>query len=427
MWHLYHLLAPGDNVTAVTFRKVQKENETGLASTNKVKLKLTLCLESVDFDPATCSVRLKGRNVMENEWVKLGGYHTLELELNHPFTLEKPEWDSMHLERLEMACDPTQSAELAAVVMQQGIAHVCLITPHLTLLRAKIEVHVPKKRVGSSTGHDKALTRFYDAVAEAIKRHINFKVVKCVLLASPAHIKNDFFAYLIAEAQRTNNREILENKSKFLLCHSSSGFKHSLKEVLADPTVRSRIEDTKAFAEVRALEAFYEMLNTDPDRAFYGLKHVLKANEHKAIDTLLVTDELFRSSDVQTRKTYVDLVESVRENGGQVRVFSAMHVSGEQLAKLSGVAALLRFPLPDIAEEEAHVSDSEDEDASRRPPATERKAAPAPAGAAGPGGSVFWAEEEEEEDSQKAAEDDLLSEAIDGLGLRNSSQSKPGR
>jgi len=38
MWHLYHLLAPGDNVTAVTFRKVQKENETGLASTNKVKV-----------------------------------------------------------------------------------------------------------------------------------------------------------------------------------------------------------------------------------------------------------------------------------------------------------------------------------------------------------------------------------------------------
>ena len=36
--HLYHLLAPGDNVTAVTFRKVQKENETGLASTNKVKV-----------------------------------------------------------------------------------------------------------------------------------------------------------------------------------------------------------------------------------------------------------------------------------------------------------------------------------------------------------------------------------------------------
>jgi len=54
-----------------------------------------------------------------------------------------------------------------------------------------------------------------------------------------------------------------------------------------------------------------------------------------AIDTLLVTDELFRSQDIQVRRKYVDLVESVRENGGQVRVFSSLHVSGEKLGQVS--------------------------------------------------------------------------------------------
>ena len=32
---------------------------------------------------------------------------------------------------------------------------MCLITPQMTIVRAKIEVNVPKKRVGSTTGHDK--------------------------------------------------------------------------------------------------------------------------------------------------------------------------------------------------------------------------------------------------------------------------------
>ena len=36
------------------------------------------------------------------------------------------------------------------------------------------------------------------------------------------------------------------------------------------------------------------MLNTDSDRAYYGFGHIKKANEQKAIDTLLVTDDLFR-------------------------------------------------------------------------------------------------------------------------------------
>jgi hypothetical protein len=41
----------------------------------------------------------------------------------------------------------------------------------------------------------------------------------------------------------------------------------------------------------------------------------------------------------------VSLVESVRENGGTVHKFSSLHVSGEQLSQMSGVAAILRFPL----------------------------------------------------------------------------------
>lgn len=32
------------------------------------------------------------------------------------------------------------------------------------------------------------------------------------------------------------------------------------------------------------------------------------------------------------------------------RMFSSMHVSGEQLGLLSGVAAILRFPLPELDE-----------------------------------------------------------------------------
>ena len=92
------------------------------------------------------------------------------------------------------------------------------------------------------------------------------------------------------------------------------------------------------------------LLDTHPDKAYYGVGHVQKANEELAIETLLITDELFLSSDVATRKKYVVLVESVRERGGNVYVFSTMHVSGQQLQQVSGVAAILRYPLPDLDE-----------------------------------------------------------------------------
>lgn len=38
----------------------------------------------------------------------MGAYHTLDLEVNRKFSLSKSEWDSVSLERVDTACDPTQ-------------------------------------------------------------------------------------------------------------------------------------------------------------------------------------------------------------------------------------------------------------------------------------------------------------------------------
>lgn len=39
---------------------------------------------------------------------------------------------------------------------------------------------------------------------------------------------------------------------------------------------------------------------------------------------------LFRCKDVALRKEYVKLVDSVRESGGDVKIFSSLHISGER-------------------------------------------------------------------------------------------------
>ncbi|XP_029462626.1 protein pelota homolog [Rhinatrema bivittatum] len=353
MWHTYNLLQIGDSLRASTIRKVQMESSTGSVGSSRIRTTLTICVETIDFDSQACQLRVKGTNIQENDYVKMGAYHTIELEPNRKFTLAKKQWDSVVLERIDQACDPAWNADVAAVVMQEGLANICLVTPSMTLLRAKVETTIPRKRRGNCSQHDKALERFYEQVMQGILRHISFDVVKCVLIASPGFVREQFCDYMFQQAVKMDNKLLLENRSKFVQVHSSSGHKYSLKEVLSDPTVTSRLADTKAAGEVKALEDFYKMLQQEPDRAFYGIKHVEKANEALAIDILLISDELFRHQDVPTRSRYVRLVDSVRDNAGTVRIFSSLHVSGEQLSQLTGVAAILRFPVPDLSEDES--------------------------------------------------------------------------
>ncbi|KAG8321263.1 hypothetical protein J6590_049571 [Homalodisca vitripennis] len=216
-------------LSAVLLLKVQNESSTGSSTSSRVRTTLTISVETIDFDTQACMLRLKGRNIEENQYVKMGAYHTLDLEVNRKFSLCKPEWDSVALERVDLACDPTQNADVAAVIMQEGLAHICLITASMTLVRAKIDQVIPRKRKGNIKQHEKGLQKFYDNVMQGILRHVNFDIVKCVLIASPGFVRDQFHEFMMQEAVKTDNKLLLDNKSKFLLIHASSGFKHSLR------------------------------------------------------------------------------------------------------------------------------------------------------------------------------------------------------
>eukprot|EP00198_Chlamydomonas_reinhardtii_P005586 XP_001694922.1 Dom34 protein [Chlamydomonas reinhardtii] len=351
MWHTFNLVREGDHITATTFRKVQVDKGTG-ADTERLKLKLTLEVAAIEFDAEGGVIRIKGRNLTESEHIKLGAYHSLELELGRAFTLKKAAWDALDIERVRQATDVSLSADLAAVLITEGLAHVCLVGGSTTLVRARVEANLPRKRGAAAAGYDKAWTRFLDHVFTAVVRHVDFGVVKCLVIAGPGFAKDQFKEHLEQEAVRREVRPLIENKEKIVLASASSAYKHSLKEVLSCPTIASRIKDTKAAREVTALQDFYDLLATDATRAFYGPGHVFAAAELGAIQVLLISDSLFRINHVEKRRKFAELVEGVREAGGEALVFSAMHVSGEQLNQLSGIAAILRFPLPELEDME---------------------------------------------------------------------------
>lgn len=195
MWHVYNLLQVGDHIRASTLRKVVSESATGTTGSTKVRTMLRIAIETIDYDFEGCVLRVKGKNVEENQYVKMGQYHTLDIELNRKFTLTKEEWDVYSLDRLEQACDPTRSADLAAIVMSEGrlglkclvrpfsqpfvhplgMAHVCLVTTSMTLVRSKIDVHIPRKRKGHCDQHEKAMAKFFEQVMQAMLRHLNFE------------------------------------------------------------------------------------------------------------------------------------------------------------------------------------------------------------------------------------------------------------
>lgn len=348
MWHLYNLISAGDILRTSTIRKIQQESTTGSSSMERVRLTLTITVESVNYDPSALSIRVSGRVSEENKHVRIGAFHTVDLEPYWVFTLTKPSWDAVYLDRLELALDPATDADVGVIIMEEGLAYILLICRSLTITRSRIEKNIPRKGKNAIFNRDSAMKVFFEAVLRSCLENFDWDALKVVLIASPGFVKDEFYKFAMLEAARQDTRVLLENKSKILLCHSSSGHRHALDEVLSRPEVRSRLSKSKAIGEMQLLSEFHEMLKKDETRAVYGASHVKYARDMGAVDKLLITDTLFRSSDVDQRIKYVQLVEDVKKTGATVAVFSTQHVSGEQLDKMSGVVAILRFPLADL-------------------------------------------------------------------------------
>ncbi|KAH7343822.1 eRF1 domain 1-domain-containing protein [Rhizoctonia solani] len=388
MWHIYNLIQEGDNVRAAAVRRVQSVTSTGSTSSERVHLHLTLRVTKVEFSSSsnsaagadaaqtsngptipTASLSISGRVSEENRHVKMGAFHTLDLEAHRNVKIIKEHWDSIALQRVEEAIVPGRGAEVGAIVCGEGTAAICLLSEHMTVIRQRIEVPVPRKRMGSSTLHEKGLAKFYEALYAAFLRHIPVDSLRVIVIASPGFTKDSVYDYIFQEAMRTSNKTILQARHKFVRIHVSSPHVHSLVDVLRSPEINVQLKETKFAREGIMLDklsepGFFKMLGNDEMRAWYGPDHVALAADRGAIGTLLISDELFRSGDVKERKRYVALVESVREKRGEVLIFSSMHETGQQLNQLTGVAAILTFPL-DVEVVEAEEQAAKDEEAAR--------------------------------------------------------------
>jgi protein pelota len=317
----------------------------GKSSSVKKKINITIKVEEVEYDQAEGIIRYKGKNVSENEHISIGQYQSIEIGKGVQFTIFKKSWDDFSMEKLHEAVDVVTTSDLAAVVMEEGVAHIFLISSHLTNEKAKIECSIPKKRKGPSQ-HDKSLNSFFQKILDSILKNVNFDIVKCVIVAGPGFTKDQFGNFLTDSVSNNKHYEIIQkNISKFIYTHASNGYKQALQEVLAKPEVLGQIKNTKAADDIKTMEKFNETLWKDMDRVIFGIKAVEIATEKEAIDTLIVSDDYLRKISPNKRKELTHLMNKIKSYGGEVVKMSSMHYTGEKINSFGGITGIMKYAL----------------------------------------------------------------------------------
>lgn len=363
-WHAYNLIVPGDLVHAHAVRKVVNINPgTGVPAAERVHTNLAIRVKSTFFDPAVSSLRVSGVVAAENDHVSMGAHHTLDIEINRSFTVVKPDgWDSVAKATLAQALSDDKNGAMAAVVMQEGLANICLITQFRTVLKTRVESVVPKKR-DTASDQDAGMKRFYEKTLSSLLRAVDFSESRPLLLASPGFVAGDFKEYIAKQGRDKSDKVLQAVARQATVIHANSGHIHSLNEVLKSPEVLAKMKDMNYAKEAQYMDNFFDLLKLDDGRAWYGSRAVEKAIADGAVGpgggVLLINNSLFRSQDLAVRKKYVALVDKVKLDGGDARILSSDHESGQRLKMMGDIAAILNYPMHDLDEDEEEEAETE--------------------------------------------------------------------
>lgn len=296
-------------------------------------------ITKLEYDGEGSSLRVSGTNLEANDFVALGARHTIEIQEHSPFTLSKDYWDSVYISKLREIVKKDQSAKVYAVVLQEGLANICIIRNSMCLVKSCIEKLIPGKGRGGSTQSEKAMQSFFGLIYNAVMKIVDFDEAKVILLCSSGFLNQNLLKFMDAESLRAD-KKLHFHLQKFICIHSNSGHVYALQEILKDEKVMSKLNDVKFAEEIAVLEKFSEVFRENPDRVSYGEKSVTYCIEQGAVETLLISDLLIRGKSAEVRRRIIGLMDQVREAGGKTYLFSSLHPSGKQLNNVSVVELL---------------------------------------------------------------------------------------
>lgn len=338
LWHLYNILLPSDKAYAKTYRRIRKEEEGARPDQGeRIKVFLGIEVESFEFHAFSTRLRVKGKIVFGPEdLVGLHGYHTLNIEPGTELTIVKNEWTPYFLKRLDRALKSSTTPEFLIIAIDKGDACLAAVSDTGVRVLTEFSENIPGKRYNVSY-HDKALNEFFTSLLQHTMEHVERDEIKFILIGGPGSVKDQFLKFMKKKVPKFEGTVLLED--------ASGGTKSGIYEIIRKGKIAQQVDEFRIGQENDLMDELLSRIGQDKSDVAYGLSDVERAIEHGAVESLLLTDTRFREGSIEDRKKIEKLIMSLEKAGGRVVFVSIHHPAGEQLEKLGGIAALLRFAI----------------------------------------------------------------------------------
>jgi len=330
LWHLSHIIEPGDLISSKTTRRIQDSTGERLRSDRGIKKTffMGIRVENISFHKYTGKLRATG--IIEHgpeDLVPLGSHHTLDLKLKNSIKITKEKWSRWAIKRLKNAVDSSKKPSAIIVAIEDDVADLGIIKQYGIDYYGPIIGGISGKRI-IQKDRGKNIVSFYDEVAKTLS---GFEDIQGIVIAGPGFTKGDFYDFLSEKYPDIAKVSAVES--------TGTGGRVGIQEVLKKGTIEQMATEGRIAQEMRLMGRVLGEIGKSSKLVAYGKTEVKEAAQAGAAENLLVLDKMVREEDTEK---IMDIVENM---GGKVMIVSSEHEGGKQLGALGGIAALLRYSM----------------------------------------------------------------------------------
>jgi len=333
LWHLYNLIDNGDTVCGYTLREVRVSRGGGEERGGRRRVFLCIKVEDLGFQSFTERLRIRGRIITGPEDMNIqGSFHSFSVEPRERIRIAKDGWLSFHEDRLKRATTKERPKALVITIDDQE-ASIFILRDYIVEELVCIASHMPGKYV-ESVDRSTIRSKFHASIGEEVARFLQREIAD-VVVAGPGFAKNELAKYL---KEKFRSLSIVEETAS---CTGEPG----VREVMNRGVFSKIMAKSTLLRDSRLVDELLDRLSKKPSLVAYGREEVKQAVERGAVESLLVSERLFKTIAPNERRTIEDICKRAESYGGKVYFIGGEHEKGKQLISLGGMAALLRFAI----------------------------------------------------------------------------------
>jgi protein pelota len=337
LFTLRRIIENGDQIFADTTRVIKRVQEYARPDKGeRIKVRVSIRVENISLDDMVDRLRITGIITnTDNELVPRGTHHSLTVQVGDTITIDKNrKWNDVETNILRRSGNSTNFILVAIDAQEAAVAKIS--GTHLKII-PNIYSGQSGKRYQHAAKNNPNIEIFFEDIAKTVQSIFSAAADNnsTIIIFGPGETKRRFYNLLI-------DKQKLEKGKVSIIDGVDVAGEDGIFVFLRSSAIKEAMSSSKLATVSSILDEVMRLVHNSEAKYAMGMQEVSNAASIKAIEYLVFSDSIFKTTDENDVVKLLNLIES---HGAKSFAVDSSTDIGWRVSSLGGVVALLRYSI----------------------------------------------------------------------------------